>query len=62
MRRAVDPLKIGPTVRDCRGLTGPAPAVFLAVLPALVLWFVALSAAFRFRVLDRVLGLDGLPR
>jgi cation-transporting ATPase E len=30
--------------------------VFAAVLPALVLWFVVLSAAYRFRLLDRVLG------
>ena len=32
-----------------------------AVLPALVIWFVLLSAAYRFRVLDRSLGLDDLP-
>jgi cation-transporting ATPase E len=30
------------------------------VLPALVLWFAALTAAFRLRLLDRVLGLDEL--
>jgi cation-transporting ATPase E len=42
------------------GLTGPAAPVFIAVLPALVLWFAALTAAFRFRLLDRVLGLDDL--
>jgi cation-transporting ATPase E len=35
--------------------------VFTTVLPALVLWFVALSAAYRFRVLDRMLGIDQLP-
>ena len=39
------------------GLTGPAIPVFRAVLIALVLWFATLSAAFRFRVLDRILGL-----
>jgi cation-transporting ATPase E len=33
--------------------------VFDVVLPELVLWFVALTAAFRFRLLDRVLGLGG---
>jgi cation-transporting P-type ATPase E len=38
------------------GLTGPAFPVFRAVLIALVLWFAALTAAFRFRLLDRVLG------
>jgi cation-transporting P-type ATPase E len=50
-----------PTLSDYFGLTGPARAVFTAVLPALVVWFGLLSAAYRFRVLDRVLGLDGLP-
>ncbi|HWM59358.1 MAG TPA: HAD-IC family P-type ATPase [Pseudonocardia sp.] len=39
------------------GLTGPAAPVFTVVLPALVLWFGTLSAAYRFRLLDRVLGL-----
>ena len=43
------------------GLTDPALPVFTTVLPALVLWFVALSAAYRFRVLDRTLGIDQLP-
>jgi cation-transporting ATPase E len=51
-----------PALSDYFGLTGGAPAVFLTVLPALVLWFLTLTAAFRFRVLDRVLGLDNLPR
>jgi len=27
-----------------------------------VIWFVALTAAYRFRVLDRMLGTDRLPR
>jgi cation-transporting P-type ATPase E len=49
-----------PTLSDYFGLTGPAPAVFTTVLPALVLWFAVLSAAYRFRLLDRVLGLDEL--
>jgi cation-transporting ATPase E len=47
-----------PTLSNYFGLTGPAPAVFNTVLPALVLWFAALSAAYRIRLLDRVLGLD----
>ena len=46
-----------PTLSNYFGLTGPAPAVFTTVLPALVLWFAALSAAYRFRLLDRVLAL-----
>jgi cation-transporting P-type ATPase E len=50
-----------PALSNYFGLTGPAPAVFNTVLPALVLWFVALTAAYRFRVLDRVLGLSELP-
>ena len=51
-----------PALSTYFGLTGPAPPVFTAVLPALVLWFGVLTAAFRFRLLDRVLGLDELPR
>jgi cation-transporting ATPase E len=51
-----------PVLSDYFGLTGPAPPVFDAVLPALVLWFAALTAAYRFRLLDRLLGLDDLPR
>jgi cation-transporting ATPase E len=50
-----------PVLSDYFGLTGPARPVFDTVLPALVLWFGALSAAYRYRVLDRVLGLDDLP-
>jgi cation-transporting P-type ATPase E len=46
------------------GLTSAAPPVFRAVLPALALWFVTLTAAFRLRLLDRILGLgeNGLAR
>jgi len=52
-----------PTLYTYFGLTGPAPPVFRAVLPALVLWFGTLSAAYRFRLLDRMLGLaDGPSR
>jgi cation-transporting ATPase E len=49
------------TLSDYFGLTGPARPVFTTVLPALALWFVALSAAYRLRLLDRVLGIDRLP-
>jgi cation-transporting P-type ATPase E len=44
------------------GLTGPTSQVFSTVLPALVLWFVTLSLTFRYRLLDRMLGLAALPR
>ncbi|MEN3300569.1 HAD-IC family P-type ATPase [Pseudonocardia sp.] len=50
-----------PVLSDYFGLTGPARPVFTIVLPALVLWFGALTGAYRFRLLDRVLGLDALP-
>jgi cation-transporting ATPase E len=50
-----------PAVSDYFGLTGPAWPVYTAVLPALAVWFVALSAAYRLRLLDRVLGLQNLP-
>ncbi len=46
-----------PVLSDYFGLTGPAAPVYETVLPALAVWFLALSAAFRFRLLDRVLGL-----
>jgi cation-transporting ATPase E len=36
--------------------------VFTIVLPALVLWFGALTVAYRVRLLDRLPGLDNLPR
>ena len=39
------------------GLTDAADPVFRTVLPALVLWFALLTAAYRFRVLERTLGL-----
>jgi len=50
-----------PALSTYFGLTGPARPVFTTVLPALVLWFGALSAAYRFRLIDRVLGLDEIP-
>lgn len=51
-----------PALSDYFGLTGPAAPVFVLVLPALLLWFATLAAAYRWRVLDRVLALDELPR
>lgn len=42
------------------GLTDAADPVFFTVLPALVLWFALLSAAYRYRLLDRALGLAKL--
>ena len=47
-----------PALSDYFGLTGPAPPIYHAVLPALVLWFAALTAVYRLRLLDRILGLD----
>jgi cation-transporting ATPase E len=44
------------------GLTGPTSQVFSTVLPAVALWFVTLSLTYRFRLLDRLLGLTSLPR
>ena len=52
---------VTPVLSDYFGLTGPARPVFTTVLPALVLWFVALSGAYRLRLLDRVLRIDRLP-
>jgi cation-transporting ATPase E len=50
-----------PAVSDYFGLTGAAPPVYNTVLPVLAIWFVALGAAYRFRLLDRLLGLKHLP-
>ncbi|HYO36577.1 MAG TPA: HAD-IC family P-type ATPase [Geodermatophilus sp.] len=41
------------------GLTEAADPVFQTVLPALVLWFALLTAAYRLRLLERALGLTG---
>jgi cation-transporting ATPase E len=49
-----------PALSDYFGLTGPAPPVYSVVLPALAVWFVALGAAYRLRLLDRVLGFQTL--
>jgi cation-transporting P-type ATPase E len=46
---------------DYFGLTHAADPVFRTVLPALVLWFALLTAAYRFRLLERALGLQQLP-
>ncbi|TFV86813.1 HAD-IC family P-type ATPase [Blastococcus sp. CT_GayMR16] len=50
-----------PAVTDYFGLTTAADPVFRTVLPALVVWFAVLSAAYRSRLLDRALGLANLP-
>ncbi|MGK5113325.1 HAD-IC family P-type ATPase [Geodermatophilus sp. CPCC 205506] len=50
-----------PWFTDYFGLTDAAEPVFFVVLPALVVWFAVLSAAYRFRLLDRALGLPA-PR
>jgi len=39
-----------------------AEPVVRTVLPALVPWFLTLSAVHRLRLLDQALGLDPLPR
>jgi cation-transporting P-type ATPase E len=51
-----------PAVSNYFDLTGAAPPVYTTVLPVLAVWFLALGAAYRFRVLDRLLGLRHLPR
>jgi cation-transporting ATPase E len=43
------------------GLMGPSKPVFLVVLPALILWYLTLTVVFRFRLFDRLLGLDRHP-
>jgi cation-transporting ATPase E len=50
-----------PALSDYFGLTGPAPPIYHVVLPGLVLWFATLTAVYRLRLLDRILGLDQLP-
>jgi cation-transporting ATPase E len=49
-----------PALRDYFDLTRPVPIVYAAVLPMLLLWFVALGASYRFRLMDRLLGLQDL--
>src|SRR4051812_4266208 len=50
-----------PTLSDYFGLTRAARPVFEVGLPALVLWFATLSAAYRWQLMDRLLGLGELP-
>ncbi|MCW2698856.1 MAG: ATPase, P-type (transporting), superfamily, subfamily [Blastococcus sp.] len=50
-----------PVLSGYFGLTHAAAPVFDTVLPALGIWFVVLTVAYRFRVLDRALALDDLP-
>jgi cation-transporting ATPase E len=50
-----------PSFTDYFGLTDAADPVFRTVLPALVLWFLLLTAAYRSRLLERALGLPGVP-
>ncbi|WP_433786279.1 HAD-IC family P-type ATPase [Actinomycetospora sp. CA-101289] len=48
---------IVPATREYFGLTAPDPPVVQIPAIGLVLWFVTLSLALRFRVLERILGL-----
>jgi cation-transporting P-type ATPase E len=50
---------IVPVTRTYFGLTAPDPPVVEVPGVAIVLWFVTLSLALRYRVLERVLGLRG---
>jgi len=50
-----------PALYDYFGLTAGNSFVLAICLITLVLWFGALTAAYRFRLLDRALGLDTLP-
>ena len=50
-----------PTLYDYFGLTAGNSFVFGIVGVAVVLWFAALSAAYRFRLLDRILGFEHMP-
>ena len=51
-----------PALSSYFGLTDPARPIWTTVVPGLVLWFLALTAVLRWRVMDRVLGLDNLPQ
>jgi cation-transporting ATPase E len=50
-----------PALHTYFGLTRPAGIVYQIAVPLLVAWFLALGAAYRFRVMDRLLGLAGRP-
>ncbi|MEV4280386.1 HAD-IC family P-type ATPase [Actinoplanes xinjiangensis] len=47
-----------PVLWNYFGLMGPSKPVFFVVLPALILWYATLTVVFRFRLFDRLLGLD----
>lgn len=47
-----------PVFRDYFGLTRPVGIVYETALPVLLVWFLALAAAYRLRVMDRLLGLQ----
>ncbi len=49
-----------PALRTYFGLTRPAVIVYETSIPLLVVWFLTLTAAYRFRVMDRLLGLPDL--
>jgi len=49
-----------PGLRNYFGLTRPVGIVYDTALPLLLVWFLALTAAYRFRVMDRLLGLADL--
>jgi cation-transporting ATPase E len=49
-----------PALSDYFGLTGPARPVYETVLPMLLLWFLTLWVIYRFRIFDRVLGVQGV--
>ncbi|HYP44582.1 MAG TPA: HAD-IC family P-type ATPase [Propionibacteriaceae bacterium] len=51
---------IVPVLRNYFGLTEPAGVVYQTALPMLLIWFLALAAAYRYRVMDRLLGLKEL--
>ena len=45
-----------PALRTYFGLTKPVGIVYDTVLPVLAFWFLALAAAYRFGVMDRLAG------
>ena len=49
-----------PALREYFGLTRPAGIVYQIALPLLLLWFLTLAAAYRFRLMDKMLGLQDL--
>lgn len=50
-----------PALSSYFGLTGAARPVLLVVLPVLVCWFALMWVVLRFRLMDRMLGIDRLP-